>query len=392
MENSANTGGKKDLKQAYRTAYLIAGFLKDSLSLPEKKELDEWIVASEENTSLFVKMTDKKNLAEATQWFKQLNVEEGFQETKSKLAAKKTIRIWPWAVAASIALIIFSALYFFRDNDEARTKPEPLAGIQDIQPGTDKAILKLADGTSVELGKEGSDTSIGQNAKILRTQATLVYENTATEKEPEFHTLSVPRKAQYRLLLPDGTKVWINSESSIRYPVSFDGDERKVFVTGEAYFEVAKDKQKPFRVSMNDVTVEALGTEFNVSSYADYPYLTATLLEGSVLVYKGEKRNILKPGQQAQVNDQTFKVTPVDTLSVTGWKNGSFVFIKTPVDLVMRQLERWYDVEIVFEDPVDIKLTISIERDVPISKILALLEKTKQISFTMEGRKIRVKK
>ena len=267
MENLQNSGEGKNLKQAYRTAYLIAGFLKQTLTEEEKDELDEWILASDENMILFEKMTDEKNLAQAAEWFKKMNVEKDLAETRRRIEARKPKRLWQYAVAASIIIATAAGIYFYQNSISRKNKSDVAVQKQDIMPGSNKATLTLGDGKIIELGNAGDDTTINGRIKILRKDGQVVYNSAVASNEMVYNTLTVPRKGQYKLILPDGSKVWLNSESSIRYPVSFSNKERKVFVTGETFFEVAKDKTKPFRVVAGDVTVEALGTQFNVNAY-----------------------------------------------------------------------------------------------------------------------------
>jgi ferric-dicitrate binding protein FerR (iron transport regulator) len=392
MENSQKTGGAKDLKQAYRTAYLIAGFLKQTLTQEEKDELDDWILASDENMILFEKMTDEKNLAEANNWFKKINVEEDLVKTKKKLTAKKPMRLWPYIAAAAIIIAILVGIYFNQNSGNGKDSPPIAVKNQDMMPGSDKAILTLDDGKVIELRSDGSDTIINKQVKNLRKDGQLIYDSSRRTKELVYHTLSVPRKGQYKLTLPDGSKVWLNSESSIRYPVFFTGKERKVFVTGETYFEVAKDKDKPFRVVSGNITVEALGTQFSVNAYTNEPFISTTLVEGSVMVTKGTVENILNPGQQAQLTEKDFQIVKVNTDSAVAWKNNEFKFINTPIDAIMRQLERWYDADVEYRDKVTLHLNATIGRDVPVSKLLDIFEETGQVKFKVEEKKIIVMK
>ncbi len=192
--------------------------------------------------------------------------------------------------------------------------------------------------------------------------------------------------------MPDGSKVWLNSESSIQYPTAFVGKERKVIVTGETFFEVAKNKDKPFIAVGGDMQVEALGTQFNINVYNNEPFRSATLVEGSVLVTQGKNENILKPGQQAQISHGDFSVVNTDAMDVIAWKNDMFKFTNTPIDAIMRQVERWYDAETVYQDKVDFHFNGTIERSVPVSKLLHYIEATGQVHFKIEDKKIIVMK
>jgi len=393
MENSQKQGGPKDLKQAYRTAYLIAGFLKHTLNQEEKNELDEWILASDENMILFEKMTDEKNIAQANMWFKTMNIENELQNTKLKIQSRRPVSFWKYTIAAAVLIAIIIGIYLYQTSNNKNDKPTIAVQKQDIMPGSNKATLTLNNGKVIELGSDGADTTINKQVKVLRKDGQLIYDPAAAAtNEIVYHTLNVPRKGQYKVTLPDGTKVWLNSESSIRYPASFTGNERKVFVTGETYFEVAKDKDKPFRVVAGDITVEALGTQFNINAYNNEPFFSATLVEGSVMVTKGTVENILKPGQQAQLTASDFQIVAANTDDVVAWKNNQFKFKNTPIDAIMRQIERWYDADVEYQDQVTLHLNATIRRDVPVSKLLGILEETNQVHFKVEGKKIKVMK
>lgn len=388
MENLQDPGGRKDLKQAYRTAYLIAGFLKQTLTEEEKDELDTWILASDENMILFEKMTDEKNIAKAGEWFKKMNVEKDLSETRDKIEILRPKKYWQYAAAASVIIAVTIGAYFYQNAGSKSNQVSVVEKKQDIMPGANKAILTLDDGKIIDLSNAGSDTTINGHIEVLRKDGQLVYPSGIVNKELTYNTLSVPRKGQYKLVLPDGSKVWVNSESSVKYPVSFSAEERKVFITGEAFFEVAKDKSKPFRVVTGDVTVEALGTQFNINAYSNEPFISATLIEGSVIVSKGSTEKILKPSQQAQLTEADFKIIDSDVADVIAWKSNQFKFTNTSIDAIMRQIERWYDADVVYKDKVNLHLNATIERDVPVSKLLHIFEATNQVHFKIEEKKI----
>jgi transmembrane sensor len=391
MENSQKPNERRDIKQAYRIAYLIAGFLKQTLTEEEKEELDAWILASDENMILFEKMTDEKNIEQAAGWFKQMNVEEELQETKRKIKQRRPFHLLPYTIAAAVVILIVAGIYIYK-NKNNKINTTIAVKKQDIMPGSDVATLTLDNGQQIILDNEGTDTTINNQVKVLRKDGQLVYNNDSSTKALVYNTLTVPRKGEYKLVLPDGSKVWLNAESSIRYPVAFVGNERKVFVTGETYFEVAKDKAKPFRVIAGDVMLEDLGTQFNVNAYTNEPYFAATLVEGSVRVTKGLKQNVLKPNQQVQIKDDDLKIVNRNVDDVTAWKNNQFVFNGTSIDEIMRQVERWYNADVEFKDNVNLHLNATIERDVPVSKLLHIFEETGQVHFKIEDKKIIVMK
>lgn len=392
MENSEKPNEHRDIKQAYRIAYLIAGFLKQTLTIEEKEELDEWIMRSDENMILFEKMTDEKNIEQAAGWFKQMNVEEELKQTKRKIHERKRTGGWIYTMAAAIIILIIAGVFIWQ-NERGKNNTKTIAITKpDITPGSDQATLTLANGQQIVLNNKGADTSINDQVKLRRKDGQLIYTSDAATKELAYNTLTTPGKGQYELVLPDGTKVWLNAESSIRYPVAFIGSERKVFVTGETYFEVATDKTKPFRVMANDIMLEDLGTQFNVNAYNNEPYFSATLVEGAVRVTKGSKEIILKPGQQAQIRDDNFTILTADMDAVTAWKNNQFKFSSTSIDEVMRQVGRWYGADVEFKDSLNLHLNATIGRNVPVSKLLNIFEETGQVHFKIEDNKIIVMK
>lgn len=384
-------------QEAQRVARLIAGFIRGTLSRNEQVELDEWVAASDENMQLFERLTDEKNIEAATKWMETIETEKALEKKKEKMVFNKaaTGRFWlrlaPYAVAASV-IIVFGLLYFKPFADNGSTPEIVNENKVDILPGSDRATLTLENGKVIVLDSNGSDTSINNQIRILQQQGEVVYNDQTTDNRMAYHTLTIPRKGQYKLTLPDGTKVWLNAESSIRYPVSFSGNERKVFVTGETYFEVAKDKSKPFRAVADDVTIEALGTRFNINDYRNEPFMSATLVEGSVLVSNGKTDNILKPGQQAQLSATGFSIANVETTDIIAWKDNQFKFINTPLDVIMRQVERWYDAEVVYESKPTDHFNAEVSRDVPVSKLLHYLELTNRVHFKIENKKIIVMK
>lgn len=285
--------------------------------------------------------------------------------------------IYKWGWAAAILLLIAAGTYFW-----PKQKPSvntPLATAHDAAPGKTGAILTLSDGSQVTLDSLGNGIVASQNgAQAVLMNGQLSYQPSSTNADViAFNTMSTPRGRQFHLQLPDGTDVWLNAASSIRYPTRFAGKERTVQVTGEVYFEVAQHAAMPFHVQVNNqAEVEVLGTHFNVNAYTNENSLRTTLLEGAVRVRRGTATATLRPREQAAVSGTgDIAVQQVDTDIVMAWKAGVFNFDKASLPTVMREIERWYDIEVVYEKNVpDIKFGGEMSRNIPLSGVLRVLK------------------
>jgi len=382
-----------NLKNSYRIAYLLNSFIQKNLSIDEQKELDKWILRSEDNMQLFEDLTDEKNIQGFLAWYAGRDVEKKLQETKKRLRfgrASKILSFWKYAAAACILAVVGFSIYHFVPR--LRAKPETKLSIHeaDIEPGSEYAALKMSNGKIVALNNN-KDTVINSQIKVVNGE--LVYDGEAEDEEPGMEELDVPRKGFYKLVLPDGSRVWLNSESSIRYPNVFSGSERDVEVTGETYFEVAKDATRPFVVSVNGIKVQALGTEFNINAYSNENDFRATLIHGMIRVSWKGREEILKPDEQVRIEkDNWNKSGDVELASIVAWKDNQFKFKNTPIEQIMRDVERWYDADVVFQDRLNLHLNGTIGRNVPVSKLLRVLGETEEFHFKIDGRKITIMK
>lgn len=301
-------------------------------------------------------------------------------------------RIW-WVAAAVLILLLGAGLYRILQPHAVPTVRAVTKN--DVPPGGNKAVLTLADGSTIVLDSAANGTITSQGTMIVtkKAEGELVYRSPVTkETSPTvaYHTLSTPAGGQYQLQLPDGSKVWLNAASSIRFPTAFAGNTREVAVTGEVYFEVAKNPRQPFGVTIQrgngaGARVEVLGTHFNINAYDDEAAIYTTLLEGKVKVV-ANGQHILSPGQQLQLGPQQviFNQHP-DLAQVMAWKNGAFSFENRSLQEVMRQLARWYDIEVVYEGKIPVvSFAGEMGRDVPLSKVLAFLQGSR-IHFRLEG-------
>lgn len=307
------------------------------------------------------------------------------------------------STAAALIAVFVTGYWFFvlRKNVHTPIAVHTPTSATDVLPGSNKALLTLDDGSTIALdnARPGSLTQQG-NTRILKPEdGQLKYEPITGDKTDavSYNILSTPRGGQYKLVLPDGSKVWLNAASSIRYPTAFTGDERKVEVAGEAYFEIAKNASMPFKVlvdrqlkTAHPMEIQVLGTGFNVNAYADEETINTTLLEGSVKVVKGTASGLLKPGQQAQLRDNSDMryVFDADIDNVIAWKNGVFEFVDENLQTIMRQIARWYDVEVIYRGdiPTD-KFTGRVSRNTSLSGVLKILQLS-DIRITIENKKV----
>lgn len=326
------------------------------------------------------------------------------REQESRVA--KPRRKWQIAAAATVILLA-GATYFMvssRSPKQELTKNQSINPSlkNDIAPGGNKAILLLADGSSIVLDSASNGT-IGQQGNIevkKLKNGLLAYKvngKPGTESnEPSYNTISTPRGGQYQVTLADGTMVWLNAASSIRFPVAFSGKERKVEITGEVYFEVAKNKASPFRVKTALSEVEVLGTHFNVNAYDDEAAVKTTLLEGSVKVSAANQSSkFLKPGQQALINNHLVglsrRITVLDNADIEetmAWKNGRFQFKSSDLKSILRQISRWYDVDIVYKGNINLHFTGQLPRNSNVSKVFEKLALTGEVHFKLDGKTI----
>lgn len=310
-------------------------------------------------------------------------------------SVKKKRRIY-YVAAAVIAMCMISIGAFFLMKPQYQHSISSSKNIEidknDVNPGSNKAVLTLADGSSIILDSNRNGTLATQgNIQILKSNGVLSYNNSGKKNAPVlYNTVSTPRGGQYQLILTDGTKVWLNAASSIRFPASFTGKERRVELLGEAYFEVAKNANVPFKVQVNGMEVEVLGTHFNINSYENELAVRTTLLEGSVKINKNHTSDILKPGQQAQVgNDGKIRIIDhADLTEAIAWKDGKFQFDKADIHAVMRQVARWYDVDVAYQGKVSSHFGGTISRDVKLSQVLNMLELTGEVKFEIKDRKV----
>ena len=396
-----------------RIPKLIAGYLRDNLTSSQREELDNWVNETDANRLYFSKATDEKLLAEKLKHFNREDITPRLDKTLESIDhdSKSTgkglmLRMKKYAIAACFMLIAGSVIFFLTrvstQKDIAETTTTTTTNNNDVQPATEKAVLILDDGTNIILDNRSNGEIARQgNTIVLKEDGLLAYnpDNNNPPANILYNTIKTGRAEHFSsLVLADGTKVWLNALSSIHFPSSFTGKERPVEITGEIYFEVAKNVSKPFKVKVNGMEIEVLGTHFNINAYSDEAIIKTTLLEGSVKVVNGKSSVLIKPGQQAQVannssGDGGIKViNDADVNAAVAWKNGLLVFNRTDIKELLRQISRWYDVDFEFSGDIKTpKVYGEIPRTVTLSEVLKIIETNSKLQFTIDGKKVTVK-
>lgn len=363
----------------------------------EKKWLEEWYQTFEWNKSKNIPAMELQRLKEEA-WSAIVSQKNATEKDRNYQVStnKKVFRIRWWYYAAAV-LIIISLTTLLKPTAVKQTSPPVVAVkkpvINDIPAGTSKAILVLGDGSSVSLDSAAvSQLKEGDGTVIDKQYGKLVYNRTGNATSPVlYNTLRIPRGAEYQLVLPDGSKVWMNAASSLKFPTRFTGAERKVFLSGEAYFEITKNAKMPFRVVTDDaIEVEVLGTHFNVKAYEDENDVKTTLAEGKVKIKKDENNITLSPSQQGvwKKKTQGLTVKEVDAEKEIAWKNGIIEFNDDELPYIMRQLSRWYDVDISFEGAIP-KGTYNgaIPRKATLSEVMQIL-KIAGVKYWLDNKKL----
>lgn len=383
---------------------LIVKYFQHTINSTEREALDEWTARSVENRQLLEELKrEYQNLNENRRekelvWLK---ITDRLPELSVQQPASHRYSNAFLYTALSAAVII--CLYLLMPFSFWPTSRSEIVRV-DPSPGEKKAKVQLSDGANVPLDSIPSGTIIkdGQ-ARILKEKNGLLYYTSTPNKSGDttlFNTIFTPAAGKYQLILPDGTKVWLNALSSLRFPVAFGSQKREVILTGQGYFEVQKDPSRPFFVAAAGQQIEVLGTHFDVNAYGDDEVIKTTLLEGSLRIFSKSKQSagkflqpiLLKPGEQSTFDHQgRFQVTIPDTGAVTSWLNDLIEFENKDIKFIMRQVQRSYDVEVIFQKPISTqKFNVILDKKKSLEYFLNILHMTEHVSFTISGKKVTV--
>ena len=383
---------------------LIFKYLNNNLTEKESNELQQWLREDKDNIKIFenivgewnlsqqyIDKTKKKILSRVLSHNESAVKEPNFQ----KVISIATLRKISIAAAAVIALFIFN-LYDFGFEGKQTTVVD---SFETIESGKSKATLTLDNGKEIDLLEDQNLNLESDGTKIIGVRNSITYlQKKSNQAERKYNTLKTPRGGEFFLILSDSTKVWLNAESQIKYPVVFSSDKRTVELTGEAFFEVTPNPDKPFQVISGDQSIEVLGTSFNVTSYEDDAEIVTTLIEGKVNVNKrfGNKESImLAPNEQSKLNRETgeMKNTTVDPNQFIAWKSGKFYFRQQKLKDITKVLSRWYDIEIFFLDSKteNKKFTGRFKRYENFDHVRSIIESTEEVTFIRKGKTIIIK-
>lgn len=395
------------LNDPFIIAALISRSQQGMLTADEQDKLDAWIAASDENRQLWMELNNpdvQQQNVRAMARFDETAALERFlsnKPAKSNVHRMRLLHTWKWAAAVLVLALGVSTYFLLTHSTQNADRFGRKSARHDILPGKNGAILTLADGTQLVLDSLGEGKIATQNGtQISLNNNELKYDATAATDGVAHNTITTPKGRQYHVILPDGTEVWLNAASSIQYPVAFKGRERRVKISGEIYFEVASKSWQPFVVETDQMKLEVLGTSFNVNTYDDEKTIRTTLLTGAVKItpMHTTQPQVLVPGQTADLSKPdasegaTLTVTETpDPGKIVAWKNGLFNFDGMDLYSVMRQLKRWYNIEIQYVGkPDNVIFKGKMHRNTNLSDVLKVLE-TMDVNFELKGNTLYVR-
>ena len=371
--------------------HLIISSLEGTASEEELLVLQKWLEESEQHFLLFHAYRQDWIQAGCVQRYQ---TEEAWKKVEHRLFHRMSVKhLFLWtriAGYAALVVLMIAVGYVFMRRDQDKDQAYVVEG--NIEPGGKKAILVLGSDEKVVLGDEAEETLLAGNTTVKKEGNTLVYDRQKNgEGEEEYNRLITPRGGEYAVVLADGTKVWVNAESELRYPVQFSGTERKVYLKGEAYFAVTKQVTKPFVVCVGDSRITVLGTEFNVRNYQDEVVAT-TLVKGAVRIHDAGRECDLTPGQQAVIEADGIRVREVDTDLYTAWKDGYFIYREKTLEDIMKELSRWYDFtyDCQSEELRQMTLTAKLRKFDRVEDIFDILKRTGRLDFATHGKNVTV--
>lgn len=382
----------------FQLARIIAASLRGKANDEEQRTLREWLSVSTRNEKIYDGFKDGKRLEQKIVESRQINWEKDYQQFITKRQRTRKNRRMKTIIryAAILTLpIVAASIFLLQKNDR-----QAIVSISEvIKPGEHKAVLITGGGDRITLSDSTLSPIQEQNGMIVNVMNNKVFytlpeDSLCTQESPIFNTLQIPRGGEYFLTLADGTEVWLNAETEIRYPVQFTGNKRVVYLDGEAYFTVAPDKKKPFTVVSTHASVSVLGTQFNFRAYPDEQDVQTTLVSGSVIMQSEKYKQQIKlvPGEQGVLEKRSANLTKqeVNTYLYTAWKDGRFAFRDARLEDLFNILARWYDLSVFYQSPEakDIRFTGDLNKTDDFKSILKIIEQNERVTFTVNQRTV----
>lgn len=371
-------------------AGLIQKFLNGQLTEEEQEQLDAWLNSNSQNKKFLESFREAKHIEDDLAIFRQLDANKAWKKLNEKKGkGSRSFKRWSLGMAASIVFLMGSFILWrvALSPLESENKQVAISKKQDVEPATSGAVLVLADGTKVSLNDD-STKSLAKNNNLIGNSNELVVKESDQPIPLQYNLLIVPKASFYKMTLADGTKVWVNALSQLKFPAQFSAKERRVILEGEAYFEVTPKRDQPFIVESKGNEIEVLGTHFNINAYSDQ--IRTTLSEGRVMVRQNDQRVELHPGEYAASYKDNLIKGKADLAHDLAWHNNEFYFKKETIKNIAHQLSRWYGLDVTFRGNVqlDKEYTGSIERDVKLSQVLEMLSYVSDLKFEVEGKKL----
>jgi len=386
-----------DFKKIDTIVNLLLAERERPLTDNEKSELDAWLKEDAGNQIVFNSLKKEKNIQARLKILDGYDKEKAYSTFVRNIKNERNKKIIRFFRYAALLIPFFLSIYFIYQR-LSDIEPE-IEMLSDIQPGTSKAVLQLANGSVIDLEKEDKQIKEYDGTVVQNTQNQLIYKPVDKKQEPKkirYNLIKIPRGGEYQLSLSDGTKVWLNAETILKYPVTFSGKTREIFMEGEAFFEVAKNADWPFIVHTSALKVNVFGTSFNIRAYPDEEASTTTLVSGKVsLIQSGNHKEYnLTPNDQAIVSNLETVIQKVNVNQFIAWKNGRILFEENTLEEVFNNLSRWYDIEVDYTDEEikNLRFSIDVRRYSEFDELLKIIGLTKKVKFEINGNRVIIKK
>ena len=385
--------------KTFQVSEIISRYILGNISDAEKEQLERWLAESPRHKDLFDKLIREEITSGKVRAYERINWQEArknlLERKKSESRMRQRRRVIRWTRYAAV-IVLFVGLYvYFRSNDKLPEINKTQVTARVIPAGKPTATLQLASGEEILLTSDRSCNIKQENGVIIKQDSGIIkyrVDGTKVKQKEQFNTITVPRGGEFSLMLSDGTRVWLNAETRLRYPVEFVGDKRKVYLEGEAFFDVSHDKQKQFVVETEEARVKVFGTAFNVYAYKDDDATVATLVRGSIelKVRDSDDKVRLEPGEQGTLINGKLTKQDVDVEMYTAWREGRMVFKSIRLEDLLHHMARWYNVDVVFsrEELKDVTFTGEAKKYEDFSEVLDIIETTQSVRFRVEDRTI----